>query len=201
MSTNPFLPFEAAGPPGGPATPPYPMGNAAIADRLGEVATMLAEQGANPYRVRAYVQAAAIVRDLDEPIADLYTSGGTRALLALPGIGESLARSIAEMVVSGQLALLERMRGEADPVALLASVPGIGPRLARLLHEELGLGTLEALEMAAHDGRLAPFPGFGPRRVAAVRDLLAQRLQQVRVPLEARRIGEPPTDELLDVDR
>jgi hypothetical protein len=84
-------------------------------------------------------------------------------------------------------------------VTLLASAPGIGRVLADRLHEELGLETLADLEAAAHDGRLATVAGFGPKRLAGIRDSLAYRLGRVRVPIVT---GEPPSvAELLDVDR
>jgi hypothetical protein len=95
--------------------------------------------------------------------------------------------------------MLDRLRGEADPLALLASVPGIGRVLAERLHDELGLETLADLETAAHDGRLETIAGFGAKRLAGIRDSLAQRLGRVRVPPT---IDTPPrVAELLDVDR
>jgi hypothetical protein len=96
--------------------------------------------------------------------------------------------------------MLERLRGDADPIRLLGSVPGVGPRLAARLHEELGLETLEDLEAAAHDGRLEDLAGFGPKRLAGIRDVLAHRLARVR-PAPAAPREKPPVAELLDVDR
>jgi DNA polymerase/3'-5' exonuclease PolX len=72
--------------------------------------------------------------------------------------------------------MLERLRGESDPVEVLASVPGVGKRLAERLHTGLGIGTLEELEAAAHNGRLAEIEGFGEKRIADVMDSLASRL-------------------------
>jgi hypothetical protein len=96
--------------------------------------------------------------------------------------------------------MLDRLRGESDPVALLASVPGIGRRLAGRLHDELGLETLADLEAAAHDGRLDTIAGFGEKRLAGIRDSLAHRLGRVRLPA-ASSTTSPPVAELLDVDR
>ena len=184
--------------------------NAAIADRLDEVAALLAEQGANPFRVRAYTRGADTVRALPDEAAALFARGGLEALTALPGIGEGLARSIRELLVHGRLAQLDRLRGEADPVALLRTVPGVGPALAERIHEALDCHTLEELEVAAHDGRLAALPGLGPRRLASIRDTLAQRLARVRAPAgtqpaaraaaDRAAAGEPPVAELLEVD-
>jgi hypothetical protein len=95
--------------------------------------------------------------------------------------------------------MLERLRGESDPVSVLASVPGIGVVLAERLHDELGLETLADLESAAHDGRLATIAGFGDKRLAGIRDSLAHRLGRVRRPPSDGRVV--PVSELLDVDR
>src|SRR5215475_11170059 len=107
------------------------MKNTEIARRLEEVAWLLNEQGANPYRVQAYRHAADILRRLDRPVTEILQQEGAEGLRRLPGIGESLARSIREVVLTGKLPILVRLRGEADPVPLLASVPGIGPVLNR----------------------------------------------------------------------
>ena len=177
--------------------------NAGVADRLEEVAHILEEQGANRYRVRAYRRAAGILRTLPTSVAEILKQGGPPALEELPAIGESLARSIRDLVLTGRLPMLERLRGQGDPVALLASVPGIGQRTAARLHHDLDIDTLEDLEMAAHDGRLATLGGIGEKRLAGIRDSLAQRLGRVRRPLElgAGEAEEPAVAELLDVDR
>ena len=95
--------------------------------------------------------------------------------------------------------MLDRLRGEADAIALLTTVPGIGRVLAARLHDELGLETLADLEAAAHDGRLETLAGFGAKRLAGIRDSLAQRLGRVTIPPTATR--PPSVAELLDVDR
>jgi DNA polymerase (family X) len=134
-----------------------------------------------------------------EPLDEFFRQRGLEGLKELPHIGESIARAIRELLTHGRLPMLDRLRGEADPVALLRSVPGIGRVLARRVHDELGLETLADLEAAAHDGRLETIDGFGAKRRAGIRDSLAQRLGAVRVPS---RVDKPPTvAELLDVDR
>jgi DNA polymerase (family X) len=174
--------------------------NRRVAARLEEVAALLAGQRANPFRVRAWRAAAATLRELDRPVDDLFAAEGVAGLRALPTLGEALARAVADLLVSGRLPMLDRLRGDVDPEALLATVPGIGRTLARRLHDELGIASLEELETAAHDGRLARLPGIGGKRLAGVRDALATRLQRTRPrPLPA--AGEPSVVELLDVDR
>lgn len=177
------------------------MQNTEIARRLEEVAWLLNEQGANPYRVQAYRCAAETLRRSDQSVTEILQREGTEGFRRLPGIGESLARSIREMVLTGRLPILDRLRGETDPVTLLASVPGIGPVLAERLHHDLGIDTLEELEAAAHDGRLTNIVGIGEKRLAGIMDSLATRLGRVRTPVRPATEAEPPVAELLDVDR
>ena len=96
--------------------------------------------------------------------------------------------------------MLEHLRGEIDPVVLLQSVPGIGKIQAERLHHDLGIDTLEELEAAAHDGRLASVAGLGSKKIAGIVDSLASRLGRLRQPQ-----GDPawqvPVEELLDIDR
>jgi DNA polymerase (family X) len=159
--------------------------NAVIATRLEEVAGILEAQQASPYRVQAYRRAAMTVRNCDRPMDEIVREEGVEGLQHLLGIGESLSRTIHQLVTSGRLPMLERLRGESDPVEVLASVPGVGKRLAERLYTDLGIGTLEELE-AAHDSRLAEIEGFGEKRIAGVRDSLAGRLGRVRKPASAR---------------
>jgi hypothetical protein len=115
-------------------------------------------------------------------------------------VGPSIASAIAEMLSTGRWGFLERLKGEADPEALFCSVPGIGPVLARQIHQALHLESLEDLEVATHDGRLEQVPGFGERRAAMVRSVLATLLARIRPPL-SRPADEPDVALLLDVDR
>ncbi|MGE0679361.1 MAG: helix-hairpin-helix domain-containing protein [Candidatus Binatia bacterium] len=175
--------------------------NAEIARRLEEVAWLLEEQGANPYRVQAYRHGADTLRYLRRSVADLVYEAGVEGLYRLPGIGESLARSIRELVLTGRLPILDRLRGEAEPEKLLASVPGIGPVLAERLHHDLSIETLGELEAAAHDGRLETLAGIGKKKLAGIMDSLATRLGRIPRFQHATTAEEPLVVELLDVDR
>lgn len=176
--------------------------NEDIASRLDEVARLLADQGANRFRTHAYERAAAALRGLNRPVSELFELEGVAGLEQIPGVGQSIAYSIRDMLRHGRLAMLDRLRGEHDPIALLTSVPGIGKVLAWRLHDDLEIDSLEELEQAAHDGRLADLAGLGAKRLAGIRDSLAHRLGRVRR-------GMPPSEtttapsiaELLDVDR
>lgn len=174
--------------------------NATIASLLREVAELLEAQGANRFRVRAWRNGAATIEALDRPARSLLAEQGLEALDQLPDIGPALARAIREIIETGRLATLERLRGGVDPEALLATVPGIGPALARRVHDALGVETLEELEAAAHDGRLASVGGFGRKRTAGIVDALAERLRRRKRELMPA-TDQPAVAELLDVDR
>jgi DNA polymerase (family X) len=154
--------------------------NAQCADRLREAADLLEAQRANPFRVSAYRKAAATVLGLPEDVAGIAARDGLPGLEALPNIGRGIAAALLEMTRTGRWIQLERLRGNADPVQLLTAVPGLGHRLAERIHEELHVDTLEALELAAHDGRLESVPGVGPRRAASIRASLQAMLSRSR---------------------
>jgi DNA polymerase (family X) len=170
--------------------------NERIAGKLREAADILQAQRANPFRVRAYRRAADGVASLDVELGDVLARRGVEGLLALPGIGPGIAAAINELMRTGRWSQLERLRGTLDPERLFRSVPGVGPILARRIHEALAIDTLEALETATHDGRLAGVPGIGPRRAAMVRAQLATLLGRGR----SRAASEPSVEALLDVD-
>jgi hypothetical protein len=164
------------------------------------VAQVLEEHGANPYRVLAYRRAASLLRGLPRAVSDIVSAEGLEGLERLPGIGTSLARSIRDVVLTGRLHMLDRLRGDSDPIEVLMSVPGIGRVLAERLHEDLGIDTLEELEAAAHDGRLARLEGFGAKKLAGIRDTLAHRLGRARRPAPEGEGQDAALAELLGVD-
>jgi len=174
--------------------------NQDVARRLDEVARLLEVQGANPFRVRAYRLAAEELRQLPVPAEEIARTEGVAGLERIPHVGPIIGRAIRDLVLTGRLPMLDRLRGESEPVSLLASVPGVGGVLAERLHHELGIGTLEDLETAAHDGRLTALAGIGPKRLAGITAALAQRLGRVR-PERRPEAEAPPVEEILEVDR
>jgi len=196
---------EHAAEAGGPvAARPSSDINVRVADLFRAAAALLEAQGANPFRIGAYRRAADTVAALGRPVDRIYRDQGIEGLIALPGIGESLAAAIRQIVTTGRWSQLERLRGALDPERLFQTVPGVGPELARRIHDELHVDTLEALEVAAHDGRLDAVPGIGRRRVAILRAALADMLGRVRtrtLPAAGAAAGRPDVATLLDVDR
>ncbi len=174
--------------------------NQFIADKLREVADLLEQQEANPFRVRAYRQAADTVASEAQDLRELFEREGHHGLVALPGIGAGIAAAIAEMLRTGRWSQLDRLRGTLDPEQLFRTIPGVGAGLARRIHESLHADTLEALEVATHDGRLASVPGIGPRRAAMIRSALGTMLGRPRSRAPRRPPEEPSIEALLDVD-
>ena len=181
-----------------------PWTNHQIATCLEELADLLEAQGANLYRVRAYRTAAHNLRDLPRPVHEILDTEGVAGLMELPGIGRSLARSLEKLCLTSRLPLLQRLRGESGPEHLLMTLPGIGLEFASRIHEQLGVETLPELEAMSYDGRLAKVPGMGRKRVQAVQETLRGRFR--RPPAAPRglshaALGEPPVEEIVDVDR
>ena len=175
--------------------------NAKIAAYLDEIARLRQLRGESSFRVAAYRNAAITVRNCKRSLAEIYQQEGQRGLRQLPAVGTSLARRIAEMVRTGRSRLLETL-SHPQPDDLLATLPNVGPRLAGRIQQSLGTDSLEELLRAAHDGRLRRIEGLGRKRVQAIRESLASRLGGARSgPVETSVLGEPPVEELLDVDR
>lgn len=182
--------------------------NPEIATVLEEIGSLLEAQDANPFRVQAYRKAASTLRDADVSASELVMEGEYQALETLPSIGSGLAGVIQEIVKTGQSSQLRKLQSEIDPSALLSRVPGIGQELARRVIEELGVESLEELELAAHDGRLAEVEGFGQRRIEAVKSSAAGMLSPA-ARRQARQAAErsqekaqaPSVATILDVDR
>jgi DNA polymerase (family 10) len=137
-----------------------------IAKVLEEVAGLLDLKGENPFKVRAYENAARAVLsfegDLDEAVAN-------RALLETRGIGASIFGGIESLVKTGHFPLHEELRASLPAgLADFLRVPGLGARKAKALHDALGVGSLEELEKACLEGRLEGLKGFGPKSVANI---------------------------------
>ena len=155
------------------------MENAEIARLFREMAELLEIEGANTFRIRAYRNAARVVEEHTEPIADLVKHDGAK-LRELPGIGADLAGKIEEIVRTGSLGALRQAQREAPKGAVeLMRVPGIGPSHARALAEQLGIRSVAGLAKAAKAGKIRQLPGFG-----------AASEKKILVELAARSVGE-----------
>lgn len=175
--------------------------NQLVATQFDETARLLENQGANPFRVRAYRRGAETLRSLRRPVEQILREEGPEGLDRLSGIGPGLAGAIRDFVETGRMPLQERLARTAAPFGELATVPGIGPALAQRIEKQLGITTLEELEVSAYDGRLDRVSGIGPRRLEGIRLALAARLGRARPGAPVSPSRDAPIAELLDVDR
>lgn len=172
--------------------------NLRIAHRLRKMGELLNLQGEGGFRSRAYLNAADVIELLERPVDEILSEEGREGLIALPAVGTGIASAIAEMATTGRWVAFDQLTGKLDAEALMMTVPGIGPSLARRLHRELHLETLEELEQAVADGRVATLAGLRGRRLEAIHAALRDRLQLVRGRIRQGRT--PPVRTILDVD-
>ena len=139
-----------------------PKHNADIAAVFEEIADLLEIQGANPFRIRAYRNAARMLSELPQEAMQLLRRG--MDLTELPGIGADLAEKIKEIAESGHCSLLDRLHTELPPaITELLKIPGLGPKRVKALYHDLDVQTVEQLYRAARDGRIRALPGFGEK--------------------------------------
>src|SRR3989442_7856145 len=144
------------------------MQNPDIARLFDEIADLLEIQGANPFRVRAYRNAARVVRDYPDPLDDVVRSG-ERDLTEIPGIGDDLAEKITAIVTTGELPLRKELAAQLPPGLLdLLRIPGLGPKRVKELHDELHVTSATDLAQAVEAGRGAGAQGFRPTRGANI---------------------------------
>lgn len=175
--------------------------NREIASKLRTVAALLEEQQANPFRVTAYRHAAATVDALTEPLAEKVLRDGFSALTELPGIGAGIARSISEFIATGRMSRLDSLQAGHDPIVLFEQIPGIGTILAHRIVETLHIDSLQALELAAHNGRLKEVPGFSAKKIDLAQTWLAHVLGPRRLFMDPGQLmPEPPVSLLLQID-
>ncbi|MGN6261573.1 MAG: DNA polymerase/3'-5' exonuclease PolX [Ralstonia sp.] len=156
----------------------YPA-NQAIAAIFNEIADLLEVEEANPFRVRAYRNAARMVEGMTEGVDAMLARGAD--LTVLPGVGVDLAAKMREIVETGTCAMLTRVRTEVPSYVLqLLQLPGLGPKRARALQHELGITSLDELARAAAAHRIRELHGFGPRSEERLIEALNARLARDR---------------------
>jgi DNA polymerase (family 10) len=151
--------------------------NATIAAVFDEIADLLDIQSANPFRVRAYRNAARTIGDLGTDVTTLMARG--MPLTDIPGIGDDLANKIKEIVETGSCAFLKRLEQDVPPaVAQLLQVPGLGPKRVKMLWHDLDIQTMEQLLQAAQAQRIRDLPGFGEKTEQKILEAVQHRLAQ-----------------------
>ena len=156
-----------------------PVQNADIAAVFDEIANLLEIESANPFRVRAYRNAAWMLRGLNRDVAAMIEQG--EDVTELPGIGEDLASKIKEIVETGTATALEEHRKHV-PTTLtnLLTIPGLGPKRVQALYHKLGIRTLEELRKAAQQGRVRTLHGFGAKTEQQILDQLKVRTSEAK---------------------
>lgn len=136
--------------------------NTEIAEAFEEIANLLEIRGENPFRVRAYRNAARTISDLGEELSDRVERG--EEIVGIPGIGKELALKIGQMVITGRITQLEELR-QTMPAGLLdmLRIPGLGPKRVKTLYHDLNIHDVNQLAEAARAGKVRALPGMGEK--------------------------------------
>ncbi len=142
------------------------MNNQQIADTFTLIADLLQIKGEVIYKILAYRKAADSINDLTRDLNDIYQE---RELKSIPGVGQAIADKIEELLSTGELEFLNKLKQEVpESLAELTQIPDLGPKKVKLFWEELGITTIAELEKAAKEGKLAKLPGMGEKSQAKV---------------------------------
>ena len=159
-----------------------PVQNAEIAEMFDQTAELLEIKGDNPFRSRAYRNAARLIERLPKSITSLLRAG--EDLSELPGIGKDLAGKIATIVATHKFDVLDHLKRELPgDLGEIAALPGLGPKRVKLLYDKLDVRSLEDLRRAIRSGRLRELKGFGTRSEQKLAAALAKPRAEKRFKL------------------
>ncbi|MBI2847222.1 MAG: DNA polymerase/3'-5' exonuclease PolX [Chloroflexi bacterium] len=159
--------------------------NSEIAEVFENIAGLLELKGEIPFKIRAYQKAARTIEHHPVELSKLVEESGTEALREIPGIGEAISKKILELLDTGKLKYYEELKSEfPEGIIRLMDVPGIGPKTAMRASKELGINTVEELEKAILDGRLASLPRMGEKTAENIlRHIRTMKTKDQRIPL------------------
>ncbi|MDA0988604.1 MAG: DNA polymerase/3'-5' exonuclease PolX [Chloroflexi bacterium] len=159
------------------------MNNSEVSKVFEKIAGLLELKGESVFTIRAYQRAARTIEHLPTELAQMIKE--EKDLRQIPGIGEAISSKIKEMVTTGQLEYLENLKGEfPDGILALMDVPGIGPKTALRISTEMGISTVDALEEAIVEGRLATMPRLGEKTAENIlRHIRSLRTKDQRIPI------------------
>ena len=159
-----------------------PVHNADIADIFNRMADLLEIENANPFRVRAYRNAARIMSSQSKSVAEMVGQG--EDLTKLPGIGKDLAEKVKEFVQTGSLSQLKEIEGRTPAeLSRLMKVAGLGPKRVKILHEKLGITSLDELKEAAQEGKISQLKGFGKKTEQQIVEEIGREKKEKRFKL------------------
>jgi DNA polymerase (family 10) len=144
-----------------------------IADILEQIAALLELKGENPFKIRAYTNAARAIETFGGNVPDLQDE---EAVAKIPGIGKSIALKIKELAATGSLKYLEELSAEfPSGIMEMFSLSGLGAKKIRALYDQLGISSIEQLQKACEEKRVAELPGFGQTTQQKLCDAIAKR--------------------------
>jgi DNA polymerase (family 10) len=152
---------------------PVSMDKDRVVEILLEIGTLLELKGENPFKTRAYVNAARTIENLNEPLAKIVAENRLREI---KGIGDALEKKITELVETGKLAYYDELKVSIPPglVAML-EIPGLGPKKIQALNQKLGIDSVGKLEAACKSGQVARLDGFGEKTQANILEGIERR--------------------------
>src|SRR4030081_58812 len=150
-----------------------------IAVVLEEIGTLLELKDENPFKIRAYANAARSIETWGGNLSDLQDE---EALAKIPGIGKAIAAKVKELAATGSLKYLDELRAEFPAAILqLFSISGLGAKKIKALHEQLQISSIEELRKACESGRVAQLPGFGEATQAKICKAIEERAKHAGI--------------------
>src|ERR1700690_2493187 len=172
------------------------MDKAQVAEILLEIGTLLELKGENPFKTRAYKNAARTIENLSEPLTKIVAE---KQLGQIKGIGKALEEKITELVETGKLAYYLELKTSIPPGLIeMLEIPGLGPKKIQALNQKLGVDSVEKLETACQAGKVAALDGFGEKTQSNLLEGIERRRTYASKHLlsEALRAAEPLLDGL-----
>lgn len=159
-----------------------PVHNSDITSIFSHLADLLEIEEANPFRVRAYRNAARIIGSQSKSMVEMVEQG--EDLTQLPGIGKDLAEKVKEIVKTGSLAQLKELESRTPPeLSHLMKIAGLGPKKVKILYEKLGITGPEALKEAAESGKISQLKGFGMKTEQRIIEEIGREKKEKRFKL------------------
>lgn len=159
-----------------------PVHNSDIAEIFNEVADLLGILGENPFRVRAYRNAARTIGDLSQSVVSMVEQA--KDLTELPGIGKDLAGKIEEIAKTGTLSQLQDLEDRIPPqLRRLMKIPGLGPKRVKALYDKLAITNLEDLKKAGEEGKIKELKGFGEKIEKMILEEIGREKKETRIKL------------------
>ena len=144
-----------------------------VAEILVEIGTLLELKGENPFKTRAYLNAARTIEGLSEPLAKIVAEN---RLGEIKGVGKALTKKITELVTTGELKYYDELKASIPPGLIeMLEIPGLGPKKIQALNQKLGVDSVEKLEAACQNGKVAELDGFGEKTQANILEGIERR--------------------------